>query len=75
MFIGFWNTKYPVIRINFSVDIIEYKEIYNRIEEELEINCKKYGVLVNKEKDIISKFKKLIMELNEKYKKQVVVNR
>ncbi len=68
-----WNENYPVIRIDFAIDIKEYKEIYNRIEEELEVNYKKQGILVDKEKDIIGKFKKLIMELNEKYKKQVVV--
>ncbi len=68
-----WNSTYPVIRIDFSVDIREYKEIYNRIEEELEVNYKKHGISINKEKDIIGKFKELIMELNEKYKKQVVV--
>ncbi len=68
-----WNLTYPVIRIDFSVDIREYKEIYNRVEEELEVNYKKHGISINKEKDIIGKFKELIIELNEKYKKQVVV--
>ncbi len=68
-----WNENYPVIRIDFSIDIREYKEIYNRIEEELEINYKKQGILMDKEKDIIAKFKELIIELSEKYKKQVVV--
>ncbi len=68
-----WEDVYPVIRIDFAIDIREYKEIYNRIEEELEVNYKKHGILVDKEKDIIGKFKELIIELNEKYKKQVVV--
>ncbi len=68
-----WDEKYPVIRVDFSVDIREYKGVYNRIEDELEINYKKYKIKEDKKKDGIRRFRKLIMDLSEKYNKQVVV--
>ncbi|MCX7870821.1 MAG: ATP-binding protein [bacterium] len=68
-----WNQKYPVIRIDFSVDIREYKGVYSRIEDELEINYKKYKMKESKKKDEVTRFKKLIIDLSEKYRKQVVV--
>ncbi len=68
-----WNESYPVIKIDFSVDIREYKEVYNRIEDELEINYRKYKIKEDKKKDGIRRFKKLIIDLSEKYSKQVVV--
>jgi len=68
-----WDEKYPVIRIDFSVDIRESKKIYERMKEELELNYTKYEIEMDKEKDIPGNFKKLIIELNKKYKKQVVV--
>mgnify|MGYP000448161499 CR=1 FL=1 len=68
-----WNQIYPVIKIDFSVDIKEHTEIYERMKEELELNYTKHEIEMNKEKDIPGNFKKLIIELNKKYKKQVVV--
>ncbi|MCX7870420.1 MAG: ATP-binding protein [bacterium] len=68
-----WNEKYPVVKIDFSVDIKEYKEIYARMKEELELNYTKYEIEMDKEKDIPGNFKKLIIQLNKKYNKQVVV--
>ncbi len=68
-----WNEKYPVIRIDFAVDIRKHKEIYDRIGGELELNYLKYELKIKKRKDIIEDFKRLIIELNSKYKKQVVV--
>ncbi len=37
-----WNESYPVIRIDFSIDIKESKKLYERIKEELELNYYKY---------------------------------
>ncbi len=68
-----WDEKYPVIKIDFSVDIKEHTEIYTRMKEELELNYTKYEIEMDKEKDILGNFKKLIIELNKRYKKQVVV--
>ena len=68
-----WDEKYPVIKIDFSVDIKESKKIYERMKEELELNYARYEIEMDKEKDIPGNFKKLIIELNKKYKKQVVV--
>ncbi len=68
-----WEERYPVIKIDFSVDIREGKKIYERIKEELELNYARYEIEMDKEKDIPGNFKKLIIELNKKYKKQVVV--
>ncbi len=68
-----WNQIYPVIKIDFSVDIKEHTEIYERMKEELELNYTKHEIEMDKEKDIPGNFKKLIIELNKKYKKQVVV--
>ena len=68
-----WDEKYPVIKIDFSVDIKESKKIFERMKEELELNYARYEIEMDKEKDIPGNFKKLIIELNKKYKKQVVV--
>jgi len=68
-----WNEKYPVIKIDFSVDIREGKKIYERMKEELELNYTKYEIKMDKEKDMPGNFKKLIIELNKKYNKRVVV--
>ena len=68
-----WNHKHPVIKIDFSMDIREGKKIYERMKEELELNYTKYEIKMDKEKDMPGNFKKLIIELNKKYNKRVVV--
>ncbi len=68
-----WDSIYPVIRIDFSVDIKESKKVYERMKEELGLNYERNEILMDKERDIPGNFKKLIIELNRKYKKQVVV--
>jgi len=55
------------------VDIREGKKIYERMKEELELNYTKYEIKMDKEKDMPGNFKKLIIELNKKYNKRVVV--
>ncbi len=68
-----WDEIYPVIRIDFSIDIRESKKVYERIKEELGLNYERNELEMDKEKDIAENFKRLIIEVNRKYKKQVVV--
>ncbi len=68
-----WNSIYPVIRIDFSIDIKESENLYERMKEELGLNYETNEIEMDKERDIQGNFKKLIIELNRKYKKQVVI--
>ncbi len=68
-----WNESYPVIRIDFSIDIKESKKLYERIKEELELNYYKYKEEMDEKRDAAGNLKRLIIKLNEKYNKQVVV--
>ena len=69
-----WNEKYPVIKINFAKDIENKEELKKKIYYELKKNYKKYEIKMGKkEEDGGYLLEELVMQLNEKYKKQVVV--
>ncbi len=67
-----WNENYPVIRINFAKDIENKEKLKKKIKEEIRKNCMYYGVEI-KEEDETYLLEELIVILNNKYKKQVVV--
>ena len=46
-----WSEKYPVIRINFAVDIKTLSEIYEVIRNEVRLNYKKMKIEKEKEKE------------------------
>ena len=73
-----WDETYPIIRIDFSKDIVKKEDYKRRIIQELQKNY------INNEIDILEKglekgedeielFEKLIIDIYKKYKKQVVI--
>jgi len=69
-----WEQKYPVIRINFAVDIKTLSEIYEVIRNEVRLNYKKMKIEKEKEENHVGlMLQNLIIEISERYNKQVVV--
>ncbi len=68
-----WSEKYPVIRINFAKDIESKEKLIKRMKEELRKNYIYYEIEIKEGEDEIFLFEELIMILNKKYNKQVVV--
>ncbi len=69
-----WSEKYPVIRINFAVDIKTLSEIYEVIRNEVRLNYKKMKIEKEKEENHVGlMLQNLIIEISERYNKQVVV--
>lgn len=67
-----WDEVYPVIKIGFSIDIENKEKLIKLIKQELKKNSECYEIEI-KEKEGVFLFEKLIIELNRKYKKQVVI--
>ena len=68
-----WEEKYPVIRIDFSIDRVSNKEELNGLVNYLiDDYAKLYNVEVSGY-SVNQKFRGLIIQLNEKYKNKVVV--
>ncbi len=69
-----WDKTYPVIRIGFVADIKKLQVLYEVIENEIELNAIRMEVELKKEiKHVGLSLQNLIIEVNKKYKKQVVV--
>jgi len=69
-----WEQKYPVIRINFAVDIKTLSEIYEIIRNEVRLNYKRMEIEKEKEENHVGlMLQNLLIEVSERYKKQVVV--
>ncbi len=69
-----WNEKYPVIRIDFAKDISNKEELKEVSYSQLKMNYKKHDIEIEEKKENIGLIlEELIIKLNEKYKKQVVV--
>ncbi len=69
-----WNEKYPVIRIDFAKDISNKEELKEVSYSQLKLNYKKHDIEIEEKKENIGLvLEELIIKLNEKYKKQVVV--
>ncbi len=68
-----WDQKYPVIRIDFSIDRVSNKEELNGLVNYLiDDYAKLYHIEVSGY-SVNQKFRELIIQLNEKYKNKVVV--
>ena len=69
-----WDEKYPVIRISFVADIKKKEEIYEIIKNEIELNYKRNGIEMLKDKGHVGLLlQNLIIEAYQKYSKQVVI--
>ncbi|MCX7870200.1 MAG: ATP-binding protein, partial [bacterium] len=69
-----WNEKYPVIRIDFSADIKTVSELYEVICDELRLNYERNEIkFENEVRHVGLLLKNLIIEIDKRYKKQVVV--
>jgi hypothetical protein len=69
-----WEETYPVIRISFAKDIKRKEDLKGRIREELEKNYERNGEDMEEgKKDEGSLLEKLVIKINKKKRKQVVV--
>jgi hypothetical protein len=69
-----WEEIYPVIRISFAKDIKRKEDLKGRIREELEKNYERNGEEVEEgKKDEGSLLERLVIKINKKKRKQVVV--
>jgi uncharacterized protein YlaN (UPF0358 family) len=69
-----WEEIYPVIRISFAKDIKRKEDLKSRIREELEKNYERNEEEIEeKKKDEGSLLEKLVIKINKKKRKQVVV--
>jgi hypothetical protein len=69
-----WEEVYPVIRIDFSKDILKKEDYKKRVIQELEKNYINNGIeMLEKEEEEIGLFEKLIITIYKSYGKQVVV--
>ncbi|MCX7870680.1 MAG: ATP-binding protein [bacterium] len=69
-----WSEKYPVIKINFAIDIKTSSEIYEVIRNEIRLNYKRMEIgKEREEKHVGLMLQNLIIEVSERYNKQVVV--
>jgi len=69
-----WEETYPVIRISFAKDIKRKEDLKSRIREEIEKNYERNGEEMEEgKKDEGSLLEKLVIKINKKKRKQVVV--
>jgi hypothetical protein len=69
-----WEEIYPVIRISFVKDIKRKEDLKSRIREEIEKNYERNGEEMEEgKKDEGSLLEKLVIKINKKKRKQVVV--
>jgi hypothetical protein len=70
-----WGETYPVIRIDFAKDIVKKEDYKRRVIQELEKNYINNEIeqRIEKEEDEVGLFEKLIISINKRYSKQVVV--
>jgi hypothetical protein len=69
-----WEEIYPVIRISFAKDIKRKEDLKGRIREEIEKNYERNGEEMEEgKKDEGSLLEKLVIKINKKKRKQVVV--
>jgi len=69
-----WEEIYPVIRISFAKDIKRKEDLRDRIREEIEKNYERNGEEMEEgKKDGGSLLEKLVIKINKKKRKQVVV--
>jgi hypothetical protein len=69
-----WEEIYPVIRISFAKDIKRKEDLKSRIREEIEKNYERNGEEMEEgKKDEGSLLEKLVIKINKKKRKQVVV--
>jgi hypothetical protein len=70
-----WGEAYPVIRIDFAKDIVKKEDYKRRVIQELEKNYINNEIeqRIEKEEDEVGLFEKLIISINKRYSKQVVV--
>jgi hypothetical protein len=69
-----WEERYPVIRISFAKDIKRKEDLKDRIREELEKNYERNEEEIEEgKKDEGSLLEKLVIKINKKKRKQVVV--
>jgi hypothetical protein len=72
-----WDEIYPVIRIDFSKDIVKKEDYKKRVIIELEKNYinneLEFKIGLVKEEDEVALFEKLIISIYKKYSKQVVI--
>jgi hypothetical protein len=69
-----WEEIYPVIRISFAKDIKRKEDLRDRIKEEIEKNYERNGEEMEEgKKDEGSLLEKLVIKINKKKRKQVVV--
>jgi hypothetical protein len=69
-----WEEIYPVIRISFAKDIKRKEDLKGRIKEEIEKNYERNGEEMEEgKKDEGSLLEKLVIKINKKKRKQVVV--
>jgi hypothetical protein len=69
-----WGETYPVIRISFAKDIKRKEDLRDRIREEIEKNYERNGEEMEEgKKDEGSLLERLVIKINKKKRKQVVV--
>jgi hypothetical protein len=72
-----WNETYPVLRIDFSKDIVKKEDYKKRVIIELEKNYVnnqiKLEKTLKKEEDEVALFEKLIISTYKKYGKKIVI--
>jgi hypothetical protein len=70
-----WEETYPVIRIDFAKDIVKKEDYKKRVIQELEKNYinNEIDQRLEKEEDEVGLFEKLIIFINKRYSKQVVI--
>jgi hypothetical protein len=70
-----WEKTNPVIRIDFAKDIVRKEDYKKRIIQELEKNYINNEIeqRIEKEEDEVGLFEKLIISINKRYSKQVVI--
>jgi hypothetical protein len=70
-----WEETYPVIRIDFAKDIVKKEDYKRRVIQELEKNYINNEIeqRIEKEEDEVGLFEKLIISINKRYSKQVVI--
>ena len=68
-----WNTKYPVIKISFDVDLRSLENIKDSLLSSLEDNQEKLGVECKTDANVSICFKEFIKAVHKKYNQKVVV--
>jgi hypothetical protein len=68
-----WEKTYPVIRIDFTKDIVKKEDYKRRVIQELEKSYIDNEIEMKEKGDEVELFEKLIIDVYRKYKKPVVV--